>query len=179
MQAMQIADLHSQKDVVKNQARIRRVAVLLGILALIAAAGIAASLIWRDATHMNNPNEMPSQIAAIAITIVFGGAIIFIWSMKLSPPLAYRKFLRELGRGLSRYVEGEIVAVDEEVTFRDGLDFYAIMVNIGDVNDPEDDRRLYWDAQLGKPEALQIGDQVIMHAHGNDILGFEKKAITQ
>lgn len=175
MQHQDIANLHGEQDVARNNARIKRIAILFGILSAIAVAVIVASLIWRDASHMNNPNEVPSQIITIAVTVVCGALIIFLWGMKLSPLLAYRKFLKEIGRGLSRYVEGIVVRVDEDTSFRDGLPFYAMIINIGTTEDPEDERLLYWDAKLGKPEAITPGEHILFHAHGNDILGFEKK----
>ena len=173
MQAAHIEDMHRPEDSQRNEIRIRRMLVIFGIMTLVAAALITASLIWRDPTHMNNPNETMSQVITIAITLVWGALVIFLWGMKLSPRLSYRKYLKEIHGGLSRYEEGIITSVDEQTSFRDGLSFYGMILNIGDLENPEDERLLYWDAQLGKP-TVSAGDKLRIHAHGNDIIGFER-----
>lgn len=174
MPELNVADLHGEMETERNQRAIRRVLCVFAVLTLIAAAAVCASLIWRDASYMNNPNETPSQIITIAVTLVWGAIIIFFWSMKLSPRLSYRRYLREIHSGISRDVEGVIVALDEDTAFRDGLSFYRMVVNVGDLEAEEDERILYWDAQMGKPE-LAVGDRVAARAHGNDIIGLEKR----
>ncbi len=165
--------LHGDADIKQNGDRIRRVCILLCALFLLWAALVCGSLILRDATFMNNPYETASQAITIGVTIVCGSLLIFLWSMKLSPLLYYKRFLREAYRGLSRDVEGVIVRWDEETTFRDGLSFYALMVNVGDLQEPEHERLLYWDGQLSRPE-FHLGDSVRLLVHGNDIIGLER-----
>ena len=79
-----------------------------------------------------------------------------------------------LRTGLHRTVEGRLTRFDTQTTFRNGLGFYAVMVNIGRGDDPEDDRLLYWDASLPKP-ALHEGDRVLFLVHGNEIIGLQKQ----
>ncbi len=165
-----IALLHGDMDMRKNNERIRRVLWAFGALTLAAGALIGASLVWRDATHMHNPNETASQLVTIAVTLVWGALILFFWGMKLTPLLCYRRYLKEIQRGLSREVSGVVVRFDETTTFRDGLRFYALVVNIGDLANPEDERLLYWDARLTRP-LWSAGDSVRLLAHGNDIIG--------
>lgn len=174
MQELTVASLHGDADVQRNNQRIRRILWIFGIMTLVAIAGIIAAFIWRDASHMNNPNEQASQIIVIAITLVCGCIIIFFWSMKLSPLLAYRRYLKEINNGISRYVEGVVTQVDEQTTFREGLSFYGVLINVGEANDPDDDRILYWDVQHGQP-TMHVGDRVYIHAHGNDILGVTRR----
>lgn len=172
MQEMNENDLHGSEAAARNGKQIKRVLGIFGLLTLVAAAAITASLIWRDASHMHNPNETPSQIITVAVTLVWGAIIIFFWSMKLSPRLSYRRYLREIHSGISRDVEGVIVSMDEDTAFREGLNFYRMIVNVGDLNEEEDERVLYWDAQLGRPE-LSVGDSVAVRAHGNDIISLQ------
>ncbi len=170
MQEKAIPMLHGEADTAGNRRRINRMLLLFGAIALAALCGIIFSLIWRDATHMQNVNETKSQILSIAITLVAGFVIIFLWGMKMTPLMCYRKYLRETRRGLSRVVEGVVVRFDEGTTFRDGLNFYACIVNVGDLKEPEDERLLYWDVRLKRPD-IAIGDTVCFRAHGNDIIG--------
>ncbi len=166
--------LHKDVDMKHIIDRIRRVYIWLCALLLLWVVLVCGSLIWRDATSMNNPNETASQVITIGVTILFGSLLIFLWSMKLSPLLYYKRFLKEAYRGLSRELEGVIVRWDEETTFRDGLSFYALMVNVGDILEPEDERLLYWDGQLKRPE-FKLGDSVRLLVHGNDIIGLERE----
>lgn len=170
MQQNPIACLHGEGDKRQNDLRIRKVLALLGVGMAVAAAGIVASLIWRDPTHMHNANEQASQYIAIGITLLWGAITIFLWSMKLTPLLCYRRYLKEIGRGLSREVEGRVVRFEKDATFREGLTFYAMLVNIGQTDDQEDERLLYWDARLDRP-GVEPGDRVCIRAHGNDIIG--------
>jgi hypothetical protein len=172
MSELQIPLLHGEADRARNQRRMRRTGLVLGGIALLVLAGVIAALIWRDATHMHNPNETPSQLLAIGITLLGGGLLIFLWGMKLTPLLKYRKYLRESTAGLNRQVEGTVSHLQEDTTSREGLSFYALLVNVGDPNNPEDDRLLYWDGQLPRPD-LQAGQPVRILAHGNDIIGLE------
>lgn len=173
MQDNMTAMLHGDMDAQRNGARIRRMMIVFGIGTAIAICLIVASFIWRDASHLNNPNEAASQVITIAVTGVWGSLVIFLWSMKLSPLLSYRRYLREIKGGLSRDVQGVVIQFDEGPTFRDGLNFYAMIVNIGDVDNPEDERLLYWDAHLPRPQ-IQAGDRVRARAHGNDIIALER-----
>lgn len=168
-ETLHFACVHSQEDNARNRARIRKLVVLFAILLAVAAALVTASLILRENTSLDNPREMPSQVCAMAVTFVIGAIIIFLWSMKLSPLLAYRRYLRETAGGLTRDVQGIITRMDEDVTFREGLYFYGMIVNVGEPNNPEDERLLYWDAQKPKP-AWHTGGSACLRAHGNDII---------
>lgn len=175
MEHLAIPSVHSDADRERNRRRIHRVLGLFCVLLLIAAALIVGALIWRNPNQMHNPNETPSQIIVSGVTLVFGALIIFLWGMKMTPLLSYRKYLKEISSGLTRDVEGVIVTIEEDTSFRDGISFYPVIINIGDLSDEEDERLLYWDAQLARPTDIAVGDRVRFHAHGNDIIGYEKR----
>ncbi len=162
--------LHGDTDRRRNADGIRRAWIGLGALTAVWAVLVIASLIWRDASYMHNVNEQTSQIVTIGVTLLWGALGIFFWSMKLTPLLCYRKYLKEITSGLSRDVTGVVVRFDDTTTFRDGLSFYALVVDIGDTGDPEDERLLYWDAQLARPD-IRPGERVSVTAHGNDMIG--------
>lgn len=170
----QVVALHSPQQDSRSAAQIRRWAIVLAIIAAIAALLIAASLVWRDATHMHNPNERASQWITTGITVAAGSLLVFFWGMKLSPRLAYRRFLRDLREGLSRYEEGVVTRIDADRSVRDGVAFRAFVLNVGDPANPEDERLLYWDEQLGEP-CFQEGDRLTVHIHGNDLIGIRRE----
>lgn len=161
--------LHGSQHMDRVMRRVRRLLAVFGLWTLAAAVCVVLALIWRSPTQMNNPNETPSQLMVIAVTIVWGVALIFWWGMKMTPLLGYRRYLKEIASGLTRDVRGIVIDVDPDTSFRDGVYSYGTIVNIGDLTDPEDERRLYWDAQLGSPP-YENGQRIALRAHGNDII---------
>ncbi|MDR1569382.1 MAG: hypothetical protein LBS72_02700 [Oscillospiraceae bacterium] len=111
------------------------------------------------------------QWATMVVSALAGGLAIFLWGMKVTPVLCYRRHLRDIGEGLSRSAVGRAARIDEDVSLRDGIECYAIIINIGDPKNPEDERLYYWDAQKGAPP-FSTGDKVEITSHGNDIIGF-------
>jgi hypothetical protein len=150
--------VYTQDDFTAIGLQIRRGIFLAAVLAAVAFVLIGFTLAWRI------------QWATMAVTFLWGALTIFLWGMKLTPPLAYRRHLRETHQGLSRQVIGKLVRFDVDPTFREGSDFYAFLVNVGPVDDPEDERLFYWDAQKPRPHTA-LGNRVEITSHGNDIIG--------
>lgn len=173
MRETAVANVHGDVERQQNERQFKRMLIVLAVLTGIAALLIVGSLLWRSPTQMNNPRERTSQIITIAVTLVWGAAAIFLWDMKMAPQVSYRRYLREIYAGLSRDVEGTVARVDAETTFRDGLSFYGVVINVGDIEEPEDERQLYWDARLGLPPFTE-GDKAFVRAHGNDIIGLRR-----
>ncbi|MDR0397531.1 MAG: hypothetical protein LBH66_09570 [Oscillospiraceae bacterium] len=140
--------------------QLRRSWIAAWVYAAILAAAMIPTLVLR------------LQWATILVTVALGGLGIFLWGMKITPALSYRKHLREIHSGLSRDVEGWLERVDNShLTFREGIDCYAFVVNVGDSArpDPKHERLLYWDAQKPFPD-WRVGDTLRATAHGNDVI---------
>lgn len=161
--------LHTQQIQTENARRIRATRRWLAAWLALTAALLVAVLIWRNPVSMDKTRELPAQLAATAVTILFGGGYLFLRGMKLSPLLCYRRYLREISHGLSHEEEGAVVRFSQQAAFRDGLDFYQLVVNVGDPKDEKDERILYWDASLPRPE-LAAGERVRVLVHGNELL---------
>ena len=58
-----------------------------------------------------------------------------------------------------RETTGILTEVAQTATDKDGLDCYAVMVNVGEKGDPEDDRLFYYD-RLKEPVPIPIGKRV-------------------
>ncbi len=98
-------------------------------------------------------------IAAAAGTILAGGYFIFLHGVYLRPMMLYHVHVGYMLDGRKRETEGVLQAVSDAPAERDGLDCYALIINVGERNDPEDERLLYYDALKGKP-ALAPGARV-------------------
>ncbi|GHU76789.1 hypothetical protein AGMMS49992_23090 [Clostridia bacterium] len=143
-------------------AQLRRSWIAAGVFAAVTVGALIPTIALRI------------QWATMLVTVVLGGLGIFLWGMKITPPLAYLKHLREIHSGLSRTVEGRLVQVEDgQPTFREGIDCYAFVINVGTdplrPDDPQDERLLYWDAQKPMPQ-WSVGDRVAITAHGNDVI---------
>ena len=53
----------------------------------------------------------------------------------------------------------EEIAVD-----RDGVKYYPMMLSVGNMDDPEDDRLFYYDANLPRPD-WKCGEMLTVTAH--------------
>ena len=165
--------LHSEAIEQENLKKIKKMRAWLIAWLLVGAALIVAALIWRNPATMDKSREMPARLIVIGVTLLFGGVWVFLHGLKLGPHLAYRRFLRDLKRGLSHDEMGVVVRFDEGETFREGLDFYQLVINVGDLKDERDERYLYWDANLPRPQ-LAPDDAVRVTVHGNDLVSLEK-----
>ncbi len=174
MQAPSFIPLHTAEDRQNNRQSIRTQLIVLAVILALGAALIICSLVWRDNTHLHNVREVPSQLITMGITIVFGSAAILFWSVRISPLLAYRRYLRDLTRGLSRSVDGILQEFDASPCTRDGLSFFRMVVNVDDPPSPNGERIVYWDAKLPRPQ-LAAGARLRLVVHGNEIIAMEAR----
>ena len=81
------------------------------------------------------------------LTILGGAYAIFFYGVYLRPMRKYKKHLDYMLDGQKRVSEG-ILKADQRRTVidRDGIDCYTVEINVGEKDDPEDDRVFYLDA---------------------------------
>ena len=93
------------------------------------------------------------------ITVLGGSYFLFFYEVYLRPVSLYKKHVDYMLDGRKRETVGVLKSVDSAVTDKDGLDCVSFTVNIGEKNDPEDDRLFYVDALKGIPD-MPIGSSV-------------------
>ena len=98
-------------------------------------------------------------IVTCACTILGGSCIIFFYGVYLKPVLLYQRHLGNMLAGRKRETTGLLKGIDPQISVIDGLETYAVTVNIGGRDDPEDDRLFYYDALLGGLE-MPLGTRV-------------------
>ena len=133
-----------------SQERRRRWALLSLCVLLLAA--VAASFVFRV------------QALTVGLTILLGIVLILGHGVFLAPVTAYRKHLDTVLHGRVHSVTGLFKQVEKDVILREGVRFYPLLINVGDLTDEEDDRLLYFDANLPLP-AWQVGDRITVWAH--------------
>ena len=87
-------------------------------------------------------------IFACGCTILGGSYAIFFYGVYLRPVLLYWRHLGIMLSGRKREVVGRLMEIAQETSDKDGISAYGVTVNIGERNDPEDERLFYYDAQL-------------------------------
>lgn len=98
-------------------------------------------------------------VFACACTIAGGAYVLFFYGVYLKPVLLYKKHVDYMLDGRKRETAGLLQEVAPEIADKDGLDCYAMIVNVGERNDPEDERLFYVDALKGRPD-IPLGSRV-------------------
>ncbi len=139
--------MYRQEDHAAVQAEAKKrwiVTMLPG--ALLWAAGIAVFVVCQS------QRQDWGWIFATACTIVGGAYVLFFYGVYLKPVLLYQRHVGYMLEGRKRETRGLLREVAWDVVDKDGLDCYAMTVNVGERNDPEDERLFYVDALKGRPD---------------------------
>lgn len=153
--------MYTEQDYQDIRAQVKRrwAALLAPSMAVFAA--IIVSFIYRQ------------KEVTMALTALLGAAFIFCYSMFLSPVIAYRRHLDEVLHGKTRRTEGAFKEMEETAVWREGVQYYPLMINVGKMEEPEDDRLFYYDANLPRPD-WQRGDRIAVTAHDKAMGAWEK-----
>ena len=135
---------------ISNQLKSRWTA--LGIPALALLAAVVASFVLRI------------RWLTIGLSLVLGVFCIFSYGMLLSPVIAYRRHLDEVLHGRVRSTTGAFKEMEAQTVMRDGVKYYPVMISVGDMENPEDDRLFYYDANLPRPD-WKVGEMLTVTAH--------------
>ena len=149
--------MYDQNDFDLSLRQLRGQLLLLLLMGSPFLAGIIVSFVLRI------------KLLTIVLSILLGIVVIFFYNMRVSPVTAYRRYLRNIRTGLQRETQGVVVSFDPEETFKEGVRFRPLVINVDPKMDPEGERLFYFD--LCKPlPAVQAGDSVHVVSHGNYVL---------
>lgn len=140
---------HAQVTRERNK---RRWVVLLPTAVILLLA--VASFVWFRLAH-----NVGGWIWTALITIVGGAYFLFFYEVYLRPVSQYRKHVEIMLNGRKRETLGILKERNDEVSDHDGMDCSSLTVNVGQRNDPEDDRLFYLDAQKTMPP-IEVGTRV-------------------
>lgn len=153
--------MYSNEDSVVNDARIRKIVIALIVILCIGIAGIVPTLIFRV------------QWATDLVSCLCGGAIIFIWSMKLTPLRHYRHLLRGIAGGMTHEMVAEFVGISPDLSTHDGVEAHVFEMSEGPKEKGEDLRLFYWDAAKPLP-SIQPGEMLRVISHGGFVINWER-----
>lgn len=147
--------------------RRRRLWVVWAPTALLMLLAIGSFVVYRL-----NHDETGWGITGL-ITILAGAYCIFLYGVYLRPVLKYKRHLDYMLDGRKRVTEGFVKEIGQTAQDRDGIDCYSVLLNVGEKNDPEDDRLFYLDAYKSL-DGFQPGDRVTVESNDRMIASFTK-----
>lgn len=153
--------MYSQENLNQIEEQFRKRLAMLGLLLLLPLAALVVSLALRIKWL-----TMLASILAGSLTILYVG-------MSLSPVFYYRKHLRLLLPGRKRELSGVFKGFEEHPVLRDKVRFYGFLLNIGELDDPIDDRQLYWDANLPLPD-WQEGERFWVSSFDKSVVDWKR-----
>ncbi len=151
--------MYSEKD----WANINQMLKKRWLIALIPSGIVLAAAIVIFVYGQLNRNDVLWMLTAF-LTVLGGGYLLFFYGVSVRPTLIYRKNLRHLLNGRRRVTTGIFKEFSQDVTDRDGMECYAMLLNVGEKNNPEDDRLFYYDAYKPLPE-VPIGTRVTVESN--------------
>ena len=88
----------------------------------------------------------------ILLSSLTGCWIIFIYQMVYVPKKAYREHIQSAMGSSQKECDGHYLRMENTPVERNNVMFYAFYLNVGEKQDPEDDRLFYYDAQKPIPD---------------------------
>ena len=114
------------------------------------------------------------EIYVTTLTILTGAGAIFVHGLFISPVIAYYRHLDNVMHGRTRTISGAFKEMGAESVDKDGVAFFPMMISVGNMADEEDDRLLYYDASLPRPD-FEPGRMMTFTVHDKAIGNYELK----
>ena len=148
--------VYTEQDYTDICAQIKQRKLLLAIPAAVLLAAVIVSFVFRI------------RWLTMALSVLLGAGLIFCYGMLISPVTAYRRHLNDALHGRTRATTGAFKEMEDVPVMRDGVKYYPLMLNVGNMDDPEDDRLFYYDANLPLPD-WKPGDMLTVTAHDKSL----------
>ena len=99
-----------------------------------------------------------------ALSILGGGAFLFLYGLYVRPARQYRTHVHYMLNGRLRTTSGVFKSFSEDVSDREGVECHAMLINVGEKDDPEDDRLFYYDVYKPRPD-VPIGTRITLQSN--------------
>lgn len=110
-------------------------------------------------------------ILTVFLTIAGIGSFLFFYGVSIRPARIYRKHVQYMLTGRMRTTTGVLKAISQDISDREGLECRAMMINVGEKDDPEDDRLFYLD--IYKPFEVPVGTRITVHSNDKMVSAIE------
>lgn len=122
-----------------------------------AAVMLVAAIVVFIVGRLQRSDQM--WMVTAALTVLGGAYFLFFYGVSVRPVRIYQKHVNYMLNGRKRETTGILKAFADDMNDKDGLDCYAMLVNVGDRDDGEDDRLFYYDAHIPRPD-IPLGTRV-------------------
>lgn len=153
--------MYTEQDFTEISRQVKERELAVGIPAVVLLAGVIVSFVFRI------------RYLTMALSVILGAWCIFAYGMLLYPVIAYRRHLDEVLHGRVRSATGAFKEMEETPVMRDGVRYYPMMISVGDMENPEDDRLFYYDANLPRPD-WKRGETLTVTAHDKALGAWER-----
>ena len=144
--------MYTEQDYQDVRRQLHFRALVMGLPALLLLAGVVVSFVFRI------------RWLTTGLSLLLGAGCIFGCGLFLSPVLAYSRHLDEVLHGRVRSTTGAFKEMEDQTVLRDGVRYYPLLISVGDMQNPEDDRLFYYDANLPRPD-WKPGETLTVTAH--------------
>ena len=142
----------------QDQQQAARQAKRRTLIAFIPAAVVFALAVILFIVGRMNRSEQMWKVTA-ALTVLAGAYATFFYGVYAKPMRAYRNHINYMLDGRLRETTGYLIDFSENLSERNGVDCHAIMINVGEKDEREDDRLYYYDAKK-LPLPVEMGTKI-------------------
>lgn len=135
----------------------------LGVPALLLLAATVTLFILRAA-------EVWTMLAS-CVTCAY---CVFTYGLFLSPVTAYCRHMNNVFHARTRATTGKFKDMNELPVSREGVRYYAMLLNVGEMDAEEDDRLFYYDANKPRPD-WQKGEVLTITAHDKAVTDWKRE----
>ncbi len=153
--------MYSKQDLEKVNGQIRRERLQYYVPAVLLIAGGIVAFILR--------------MKVLTMILLALGGILFIFSadVLIGPLKAYRRHLENALGSDQKEFTGVIKNLGDIAVEREGVMYYPFCLSVGDPENEEDDRLLYLDANLDKPD-WHLGDKLYVRSSARFVSYWKK-----
>ncbi len=144
--------MYSENDLVNTQKAVKRASLLMFIPAAVLLAGAIFAFVVRI------------KWLTILLTALAGSWMVFSHQLFVIPRKGYMEHVRSALRIARKEAEGYYLRMEETPVERNNVMFYAFYLNVGEKQDPEDDRLFYYDALMPLPD-WKSGDRILVRSY--------------
>lgn len=119
---------------------------------------------------------MRNELFTITSSVLFFFVLILVMHNFILPLKQYYKFLKLSENNKFSVIRGKIKTISAERNCIEGVFFTPIILNVGNINDSEDDRLIYFDANLPEPDwnksytyDFKLNDKRVIDYRGENI----------
>ncbi len=153
--------MYTQTDYNEIKRQKNKRLILFLVPAALLLAGVVVSFVFRV------------KFLTMGLTIVLGAYTIFFYELLIAPVAAYQKHIDDALRGRTRSLTGAFKEIEQTSVVRDGVKYYPLLLNVGDMESPEDDRLFYYDCNLPIPD-WKAGETLTVTAHDKAMTAWQR-----